>query len=101
MEINKVFDAIYESAERHDPVAFNRNMISVLKQIGNKNSKSIVDEIRELFIKEDICINCESTLPMLHDSMFIDNQQLFMSICPECGTEVQTGCIDNEKEDWR
>ena len=95
---DKFLDA-FEYAETHDEVNFNKVILRTLTEYLAKNKsaiKSDIEELENMFMDADICwnIDCESTEAMEHDSIIIDTNQIFISRCPGCGTEYETGNLD-------
>lgn len=85
MEIHEKFEELYECAERHDPVGFNRALYWLLRE----GVAHVEDDIYELFMNSEYCLECDNVQPTRLDQMIIDGEPLYIRVCQDCGVEME------------
>ena len=89
MEIPKLFTELYEYAERHDIVEFNRELYHVLNKLDRGGICMYLDEIYDTFLDSTHCLYCSNQQETKVDLMLMDGHNVYTKVCPDCGEEIE------------
>lgn len=86
MEVHRLFEELYECAEKHDQVGFNRALYWLLRE---ETLEGVEDDVYDMFIDTEYCLDCDNKQPTKIDQMIIDGQPLYLKVCQDCGIEME------------
>ena len=89
MEVAYKFSDIYELAEKHDIVGFNRAVYWLLLNMSRRDIEMITNEIYNDFLDSRHCIECDNQQYTKIDQMLMDGEIIYSKVCPDCGTEIE------------
>lgn len=87
MEINRNFEELYECAERHDTVGFNRALYWLLAN--GLNTDNVMTDIFFEFAESEYCLDCDNVQPTKLDQIIIDGEKIYLKVCQDCGVETE------------
>lgn len=92
MNVNEKFEELFISAEKHDILNFNRQMVYLLRECSvnaHYDLGLLLEDLEVQFENENLCIECETHKELERDQIFMDGERIYLKVCPSCGFEYE------------